>query len=157
MDTLYAIFLALHSIVRWLVVIAAVIAVGRAVAGWIGKRPWKVFDDKISTWFTIFMDSQVLIGLILYFFLSPMMRTALQNFGGVMGNASVRYFAVEHVFLMLIALALVHVGRSRSRKAATDLAKHRNAAIWFGLAVVVLLAAIPWPFLDVGRPWIRFF
>jgi hypothetical protein len=93
----------------------------------------------------------------LYFFLSPITRAALQNFGGAMSNAPVRYFAVEHILLMLIAAALAHVGRSRSRKAEADLAKHRNAAIWFGLAVIVLLAAIPWPFLAVGRPWIRLF
>jgi len=63
-----------------------------------------------------------------------------------------RYWAVEHVSLMLIALAMVHVGRSRSRKGATSAAKHRSAAIFYTLALAAILAAIPWPFLPQGRP-----
>lgn len=156
MDTLYAIFLPLHSIVRWLVVITALLAIGRALSGLLGKRPWTGFDRTVGQWFTITMDSQVLIGLILYFFLSPITTAALQNFGGAMSNPSVRYFAVEHIVLMMIAVALVHVGSARVKKAGSDLAKHRNAAIWYGLATLLTLAAIPWPFLAAGRPWFRF-
>ena len=156
MESLYGIFLSLHSLIRWPVVIFALLAVVRAMAGWLGNRPWTELDRKSGLWFTIAMDTQVLIGLILYFFLSPITTTAMQNFGGAMSNASVRYFAVEHLVMMLIAVALAHVGSARAKKAATDQAKHRNAAIWFGLAIILVLAAIPWPFLEAGRPLIRF-
>jgi hypothetical protein len=156
METLYAIFLPLHNLLRWVVVITALLAIGRALAGWLGKRPWTALDRKAGLWFTIAMDVQVLVGLILYFFLSPITLAALRNFGGAMSESSLRYFAVEHIIMMIIALVLAHVGSARARKAANDLAKHRNAAIWFILAFLIILAAIPWPFLAVGRPWIRF-
>jgi len=65
----------------------------------------------------------------------PITRTAFANMGEAMRDATMRYWAVEHVSLMLIALAMVHVGRSRSRKGATSAAKHRSAAIFYTLAL----------------------
>jgi hypothetical protein len=153
---MYSIFLPLHSILRWLLVIAALAAVGRAFAGWLGKKAWNKTDDRLGVAFTSLMDLQLLVGLILYGFLSPITQTAFQNFGGAMGNAVMRFFAVEHIFMMVIAVVLSHIGRSLSKKGASDLLKHRRAAIWFGLALLVVLVAIPWPFSAVTRPWIRF-
>lgn len=151
MDILYAIFLPLHSILRWLVLLAALFAIVRAITGLRFKRPWEAMDDKAGLWFTIFMDVQVLTGLILYFFLSPITQRMLQNMGGAMSDPVTRYFGVEHITMMLIALALAHIGRARSRKATERQAKHRAALIFFALSLAVTLAAIPWPFLTIGR------
>jgi hypothetical protein len=148
---LYSILLPLHSIVRWLVVIAAIAAVGRAVYAWLTKKDWTALDDRLGMIFPMVMDIQVLVGLILYFFASPLTLGALSNFGGAMKNPGVRFFAVEHVVMMLIALVIAHIGRSRSRKAVGALAKHRTVAIFFGLAVLAVLLAIPW-----SRPLLPF-
>jgi hypothetical protein len=153
---LYSIFLPLHSILRWLLLLSAVGAVALAFIGWFGKKAWTKTDDRLGLAFTSFMDLQLLVGLILYGFLSPITQTAFQNFAGAMSNPDMRFFAVEHIFLMVIAVVLSHVGRSLSKKAASDLVKHRRAAIWFGLALLVVLVSIPWPFAAVARPWIRF-
>lgn len=152
---LYSILLPIHSIVRWLLVIAVVVAVARAFMGWFGKKSFTALDNKIGLAFTSLMDLQLLIGLILYV-ISPILQTAFQNFGGAMGNTQMRFFAVEHILMMVIAVVLAHVGRALSKKASTDLLKHRRAAIWYGLALLVMLLAIPWPFSPVSRPWIRF-
>ncbi len=152
----YSIFLVLHSLMRWVIVILAVLALVRAFSGWLGNKPWAALDDKVGLWFTISMDVQLLLGLVLYFVLSPLTKAALQDFGAAMSSTGLRYFAVEHAFLMLLAVILAHVGRARSRKAVEAVAKHRNAAIFFGLAILAVLAAIPWPFLaGVGRPLFR--
>ncbi len=152
---LYSILLPIHSFVRWLLVIAVVVAVARAFMGWFGKKAFTALDNKIGLAFTSLLDLQLLIGLILYV-ISPILQTAFQNFGGAMGNTQMRFFAVEHILMMVIAVVLAHVGRALSKKASTDLLKHRRAAIWFGLALLVMLLAIPWPFSPVSRPWIRF-
>lgn len=153
---MYAFLLPLHNIVRWLVVAAALFAVIRAFAGWLGKKNWTALDDKAGVWFASIMDVQLLLGLILYF-ISPLLQTAFQNFGGAMGNTMMRFFAVEHIFLMIVAVVLAHVGRALSKKAVEPAKKHRLAAIFFGLAILAILVAIPWPFSGVPRPWIRLF
>ncbi|HSV85073.1 MAG TPA: hypothetical protein VLH85_00765 [Levilinea sp.] len=153
---LYSILLPLHNILRWLILITALCAILRALAGWLGKKEWTTTDDKAGMWFVLLMDIQLLVGLVLYIFLSPMTLSAFQNFAGAMQNTDMRFFAVEHILMMVIGTALAHAGRMLSRKASGSLSKQRRAAIWFGLALLVVLVAIPWPFSATARPWIRF-
>ncbi len=153
---LYSIFLTLHSILRWLVILLALLAIIRAVNGLSFKRGWTGMDNRVGMLFTTLMDTQLLVGIILYFFLSPITMTALQNFGGVMGNASIRFFAMEHSVVMLLAVIVAHVGRSMVRRASSATAKHRRTAIWIGVAILLVLLAVPWPFMEFGRPLLRF-
>ena len=81
---------------------------------------------------------------------------ALRDFAGAMTNAGTRFFAVEHSLVMVVGLVLVHVGRTLSKKGADDRQKHLRAAIWFIIALVLILVAIPWPFMSAGRPLFRF-
>ena len=140
---LYSILLPLHSIMRWVVIILALVTIGRALYGWLGKKPWTQLDNRLSSYFTMGFDIQILIGLILYF-ISPLMQTAFQNFGGAMSNSDLRFYAVEHIFLMILALGISHAGRTLSRKAKDAFKKHRNAALFYILAILLVLAAIPW-------------
>jgi fructose-specific phosphotransferase system IIC component len=148
---LYSILLPLHSILRWVVILLAVVTIGRALIGWLGKKPWTQLDNRLSSFFTIGFDIQILIGLILYF-ISPVNQAALRNFSGAMRNADMRFYAVEHIFMMILALGIAHAGRTLSRKAKDAFKKHRNAAIFYILAILLVLAAIPW----ATRPLIRF-
>jgi hypothetical protein len=151
--SLFSILLPIHSIVRWLVVVAALAVVGRAFYGWLTKKDWTALDDRLGMIFPMTLDIQVLVGLILYFFASPITLGALSNFGAAMrAGANTRFFVLEHGVMMLIALVLAHIGRARTRKVVGAVAKHRTAAIFFGLAVLALLYAIPWsrPLLPFG-------
>jgi hypothetical protein len=148
----YELTLNVHSLLRWLVVLVGLLAAVRSLGALVSRRPWTPLDDNAGRWFAMSVDVQTLIGLALYGLLSPITRTAFASMGEAMRDATMRYWAVEHVSLMLIALAMVHVGRSRSRKGATSAAKHRSAAIFYTLALAAILAAIPWPFLPQGRP-----
>jgi hypothetical protein len=96
------------------------------------------------------------VGLILYGLLSPITRTALADMGVAMRDASLRFYAVEHLVFMLAAVACVHIGQVRIRKATTDRARHRTAAVFFGVALLLMLLGIPWPFRAVGRPLLPF-
>lgn len=149
---LYTIVLTLHSIVRWIIILAAALVIIRAINGLAFKRGWTQQDNRFGLWYVISLDVQTLLGLLLYFALSPITLVALRNFGAAMKDASTRYFAIEHILMMLIALAIAHAGRSFIRKAATAKEKHRRTILWYGLSIVLVLAAIPWPFTSVGRP-----
>ena len=141
---MYNFILSIHNILRWLVLIFGVLAVLRAYFGWFGKKPWSNLDNRLGLGYTSTIDLQLLLGLLLYFFFSPITKSAFQDFGAAMADADLRFFAVEHLFMMIIAVVLAHIGRSRSRKAGTDNGKHKQAAIFFTLSLLVILAAIPW-------------
>lgn len=154
---MYATLLVLHSLLRWVVLVAAAIAVVRAFGGWTGRRPWTPLDDRVGRQFVLFFDIQFLVGLILYAGVSPLTRAAFSDFGAAMGDSILRFFAVEHALGMLVSLALAHIGRARLRKATDDVRKHRTAAIFFTLALIIMLASIPWPFMPASRPYFRGF
>ena len=141
---MYSTILAIHNIVRWLVLIFAVLAVIKALLGWFGKKKWTKLDNQLGLGFTISMDVQVLLGLLLYFVFSPVTKAGFSDFGGAMSNSGVRFFLVEHSFLMIVALALAHIGRSRAKKAKPAVAKFKSTAIFFGLSLLAVIMAIPW-------------
>jgi len=141
---MYSLVLTLHSLVRWAIVIVGVVAVVRAWIGWRGGRPWAQLDDRLGLGFTSAMDLNLLLGLLLYFVLSPITTGAFSNFAEAMGNSGLRFYLVEHLSLMIVAVIVAHIGRSRSKKAASDAGKHKQAAIFFTLAMVLVLLAIPW-------------
>lgn len=141
---MYPFVLSLHSIVRWLVVIIGVIAVARAFIGWLGGRQWQQLDDRLGLGFTTILDINLLLGLLLYFFLSPVTTSAFKDFGAAMSDSNARFFAVEHISVMIVAIIVAHIGRSRSKKATEDKSKFKQAAIFFGLAMLLVLLAIPW-------------
>jgi hypothetical protein len=55
----------------------------------------------------------------------------------------------------VLVLVLLHDGSVRARRAATDVVRYRRTASWFTVAFVLMLAAVPWPWLDIGRPLFR--
>jgi hypothetical protein len=151
---LYAVVLLIHSYLRWVVILAGVLAFGRAVSGSSGRKPWTPADDRAGFWFVTAVDLQMLLGIFLYGFLSPFTRQAFGDFGAAMKDPTQRFWAVEHIVGMLIGLALVHVGRVRTRR-TDSLRRHKVAAIFFGLALVAILVSIPWPGMPAGRPLLR--
>lgn len=149
---MYTFVLSLHSIVRWLVLLAGIGATVRAVAGWLNHSEWSPLDNRLSLGFMIGVDVQTLLGLILYLFLSPVTERAFQDFGAAMANDEARFFAVDHIFLMILVLVLVHAGRVLPKRATETVQKHKRAFFMFGIAIVAMLIAIPWdrPLLRLG-------
>ncbi len=150
---MYTFVLLLHSWIRWLVVVAAVLATAstftsRASAG---KDP----ADRWGLILMIGLDIQMLLGLLLYFVVSPNMAAILNDFGSAMQRADTRFWAVEHVTTMFVAVILAHVGRVLARKAPTPAAKRTRLMVCFTLATILILAGMPWPGRPGGRPLFR--
>ncbi len=153
---LYSSSLWLHSLLRWAVLLTGAVAWFRSIGGATAKRPWTSKDELWGLLFIGTLDTEILVGLALYIFLSPFTKIAFQDFAGAMANASLRFWAVEHIAGMIIGIALAHIGRVKARKAATDARRHRLVTIFFGLALVAIIVSIPWPGLPVARPLVRF-
>jgi hypothetical protein len=103
------------------------------------------------------LDLQLLLGLALYVWLSPLTSVAMQDFGSAMGNPVLRFWAVEHLTGMMVAIVLAHIGRVRVRKATDSVRRHKLAAVFAGLALLAILATIPWPGTAAARPLLRGF
>jgi hypothetical protein len=127
---LLGITLAIHNIVRWIVLIALIFALYRAYSGWLGKKIWEATDRLSGLIFSIALDVQLLLGIILIF---------LRGFTMIQMR-----FYMEHIGPMLLAVIFTHIGSSQSKKADQDVDKHQRAAIWFTLTLLIILISIPW-------------
>lgn len=152
---MYTLVLILHSWIRWAAVAAGI---GATVVTLTGRQSVTRQDssDRWGLAFLIAMDLQLLIGLLLYFVLSPATAAIRQDFGASMRDPVARFWAVEHLGGMLIAVIMVHVGRVLGRKAPTPGAKHTRVLLCFAIATILLLASTPWPGMASGRPLFRF-
>jgi hypothetical protein len=150
---MYSTVLLVHSWLRWIAIVAAV---GTTLAAF-GNRTRGVNSpaDRWGLAAMMALDLQMLVGLILYFALSPFTARALEDFSAAMRNPPLRFWAVEHVIAMFAAVILAHVGRVLARKAQTDSAKRTRLLVCFGLATFLMFLATPWPGMPNGRPLFR--
>ncbi|HVH27475.1 MAG TPA: hypothetical protein VM818_11970 [Vicinamibacterales bacterium] len=149
---MYTLVLFLHSWLRWLALGAGLAAV-LAALGKGGEDVRRL--ERRGLVFMIALDTQLLLGLLLYGLLSPFTSQAMQDFGGAMRDPLLRFWAVEHFTMMLMAAILVHVGRVLARNTADAGKKRKRMLVCFGLALLLILVGIPWPWMAVGRPLFR--
>ena len=147
---MYPFVLGLHNTLRWGVLLAAAYLLVLVVAGLTGRRSWTRRESVAASVYTSFMYLQLLIGLSLYIGVSPYMQAILDHFGEAMNSGETRFFAVEHVTGMLLAVLFAHLGNLLYRRQATDAGRYRVAGLWFGLSLLCVLALIPW-----WRPLLR--
>jgi membrane protein DedA with SNARE-associated domain len=133
----YQFFLSFHSGFRYIVFLLVLIAILIALAGWFGKKTYTNGNRKLNLFAMISVHIQILVGLVLYF-ISPNVR-----FGsGVMKDPTARYWTVEHISMMIIAMILITIGHSKSKKAITPKSKHKAIAVFYSLAFVIIVVAI---------------
>jgi hypothetical protein len=148
---MYSVVVAVHSLLRWVVLFVGLAAAGRGIAGWSGRR-WTPADTRAGLGFIIVLDLQFVVGLALYLVFSPAMSDAMRNVGAAMRDPILRFFLVEHVLGMVLAIACAHIGRAKIRKAGDDRRRQRLAAVFYSVAMILILLSIPWPGMPAGRP-----
>jgi len=148
----YSTVLLIHSILRYVLLVFAIVAIYRAFSGWFGNKPFGAADNKIGAFLIGTVHTQLLLGLVLYGFLSPYVETGLSNMKAAMKAPLLRFWTVEHIAVMILAVVLFQLGRTLSKKATTDKAKHQRAAIFFTIALILVFMMIPWPFYN-GLPY----
>lgn len=122
--------------------------------GWLNKSNYSKLDNKLSLFSVIISHIQLIIGFILYF-ISPIVSAGLTDIGAAMKEPQLRFWTIEHISVMILAIVLITLGRSLSKRAADDIDKHKKVALFFGFGLLLILMRIPWPFMQIGegRGW----
>lgn len=141
---MYDVVLKLHSYWAYLVLIVLIIAVVNALIKMFGDKEYGAKDFRIALFTLIVSHIQLLVGLVLYF-VSPRLQAFSElGMGGVMKDAVNRLYLVEHPFMNIIAVALITIGYSKHKKKLTSKAKLKPIAIFYTIALLMLLSRIPW-------------
>ena len=113
-----------------------------------GSYSFTAKDKKLGLFALIFTHIQFLMGLVLYF-LSPKVVFS----GEAMKDSVLRFFLVEHISLMTLAVVLITIGYSKSKSTALDAKKFKSTFWFFVIGLLLILAGIPWPFQNYGTGW----
>lgn len=140
---MYTALLHSHNLIRWILLILLILVLFRAWSGWLGKGSYHKIDKITGGILVGFTHLQLIVGLLLYFVFSPITQAAFQDMGAAMKDSSLRFYAVEHILIMIIAVVLIQLGRTFSKKATTDEEKHKKLAIFTTLALVLILSRMP--------------
>lgn len=153
---MYPFILFTHSWLRWAVIIIGLVAIVKAYNGWKQSLPFTPDSKKINTFFIASLHTQLLLGFILYFALSPWTQSAFQNFGAAMKDSTTRYWAVEHITGMIVAVVIAQIGSSKSKKQIGDAQKHRITFIYFTIGYAIIFLTILSAIMTKKMLWFRF-
>jgi hypothetical protein len=153
---MYSALLVLHSILRWIILLLAIIAIYRSYSGMASGRPFTAGDKKTGLFLLIAAHTTLLIGLYQWI-TGPWGLKNIENMGmsAVMKDPVARFYAVEHMTGMIIAIVLITIARGVSKKNIPDRAKHKRNFWLILIALILILASVPWPFrAGIARPWL---
>jgi hypothetical protein len=146
---MYSILVTTHSVLRWILLISLVLTLIYAAFNRAGKQPFNNSIKNLSATTVRLLHLQLLVGIILYF-ISPKVI-----FSGMAMKAHLsRFFLVEHLTGMLIAVILITIGYSKAKKMISDQKKYNTILIYYTIGFLAIMAAIPWPFYNLGAGWI---
>lgn len=127
----------LHSGFRYIVLVLFIYAIISAFIGWLGNRPYSNGNRLTNLFAMISAHTQLLIGIVLYF-LSPLVAFNSTT----MKDPVTRYFTVEHWVMMVIAIAIITIGHSKSKKLTVPQDKHKIIALFYTLALLIIIVGL---------------
>lgn len=152
---MYYTLLVFHSAVRWLVLISLLFAIFRGYRGWLTNQPFTKFDNSIRHITATVAHIQLLLGLCLYG-VSPLVEYFFAHFKEAIHDRQIRFFGMEHITVMFISIIIITLGSIKAKKQTTDVLKFKTMAIWFTIALILIISSIPWAFSPlVSRPYFR--
>ncbi len=142
---MYEILKHTHSGLRWVALILIIFAIYNSITA----KEFTKREKLINLFSMVSLHTQLLLGLVLYF-ISPRVNFA----SGWMKDASFRFYGMEHLAGMLIAIALITVGYVKSKKGTTPAAIYKPIKLFYIIGLILILASIPWPFrANLGGGW----
>ncbi len=148
--TFYSILKELHAYNRYFILLALIFVLIVSYTGWLNKRRYEKSDNTGAAALLGLCHLQLLVGLLL-FWLSPYGLSAMSNGSASQPGSWARYFTMEHLGAMVIAIALIQTGRIISKKAVDEVKKHRTIAIYVTIAILLIIGTLAHKGLVLGR------
>ena len=134
-----------HSGLRWIVLGLMIYAIFNAIRK---KETYTKSDRMLNMFAMVSLHIQLVIGLILYFTTSKVVFVK-----GWMGDDIRRFYGMEHISVMILAIILVTIGHAKAKRASDAVKKHKTVFLYYTIGLILILASIPWPFRNLGAGW----
>jgi hypothetical protein len=138
-----------HSGLRWVALILLLLAIVNAFTSSTYEKKHRL----VNLFAMVSLHTQLLIGLVLYF-ISPRVKFVENWMSSEVAKGAFRFYNMEHISLMIIAIILVTIGHSKSKKGPTPVDKFKPIKLWYVVGLILIIASIPWPFRTaLGGAW----
>ena len=128
----------LHHYLPYVLFFLMGLVILKSIKGMVNKEGYTESDKKLGLFAMIIAHVQFTVGIALYF-ISPMVI----NMGDAMKDATTRLYAIEHPIMMVIAIVLLTMARSKTKN-LSDVSAHKKNLLFFVLALVAIVSRIPW-------------
>ncbi len=140
-----------HSGLRWVVLVLLLLAIIKGFRGFSGNKKFTPGTKKLFMFAMVSCHIQLVLGLILYF------TSDAVDLDNLFANDITRFYGLEHIVGMILAIVIITIGYSTSKRASTDKKKYRRVAICYTIGLLLILGSIPWPFMqkfqNLGLGW----
>ena len=151
---MYSSLLPLHSIFRWLILLMMLTSIYVAYNGWKLKLAFTPLANNIRHWTATFAHIQLMVGMVLYFY-SPIVKYPMHVRSTALMSQHA-FFKYLHIAFMLLAIVVLTIGSAKAKRASKASAQYKTILIWYTVALILILTAIPWPFSPLAsRPFFR--
>lgn len=148
----------LHSTLRYFIVFLILAAIITSFIGWLQKKEYTSGNKKLALFTLIFTHIQLVLGLVLYVIRKHYKGFQVMKDLKALGVPKeiiepVRFYTIEHLSMMILAIVLITIGYTTAKRAKTDESKHKKIALFYLIGFLIMFFAIPWPFLKSWGDW----
>lgn len=153
---MFFILLFFHSIVRWFLLLGLLYTVFNSFIKFKNGSDFTKTDNKWRHWTATIAHVQLMIGMVMYFKSPAVAQFRAAGHAAGSGINEPFFFGLIHISMMILAIIIITMGSAVSKRQDTDQKKFRIIFLSFGVALIIILAAIPWPFSPLSqRPYLR--
>ncbi|MCK4879937.1 MAG: hypothetical protein KAS82_04720 [Bacteroidales bacterium] len=139
---IYSFAFKIHIIISTITLLAGIVTIGLSIQGLIRKRDYGRGDFGVSLIFNVALYFQLILGFLIYYLLRSALEEPLWEVPDTQNDASLRFWAIEHIALMIFALFLTQLGRVFIKKSRGPFRKFRASIFYFGTSLLLILFSV---------------
>lgn len=133
----------LHSTLPYIFLVTMIIAIAIFWSKRFSGAEFGKNDKRFALINLILAHLQLIIGLVLYIFISPIAKAARES-GEMWSDPNYRFYGVVHISVMIIGIVLITIGYSKSKRQEDSASKFKTLSLFYTLGLVFILSGIPW-------------
>jgi len=139
---IYSFAFTVHIIISTITLLAGISTIVMSVHGLTTKRDYSRSDLALSVTFNVALYFQLILGFLIYYLLRSDPEGNIWKVPDTQNDASLRFWAIEHIALMIFALFLTQLGRVFIKKSKEPFRKFRASLFYFGTSLFLILFSV---------------
>ncbi len=139
---IYSFAFKIHILISTITLLAGIATIVLSIQGLIRKRDYGKSDFGISLIFNVALYFQLILGSLIYYLLRTTQEGPMWEVPDTQNDASLRFWAIEHIALMIFALFLTQLGRAFIKKSLGPFRKFRASLFYFGTSLLLILFSV---------------